>query len=192
MSLVLTAAPAIEPVSLDEAKAHLRVDHADEDAFIASLIVTSRLHVEAALGLALITQTWTQRLDAWPPGREIELPLRPVRSVVWVRVATASDSFETLAATSYLLDVASQAPRIVWRGGAVRPAPAQPVAGIEIAFEAGYGDDAASVPASIRHALLILLAHWYEQREPIEISTRVIPLPQMVDDLLAPYRARRL
>lgn len=57
MALVLTNGPSVEPVSVSEAKAHLRIDGAEEDVLLASLILTSRLHVEAALGLALIDQT---------------------------------------------------------------------------------------------------------------------------------------
>lgn len=68
MPLILTDGPAVEPVTLAEAKAHLRVDGTAEDTLIGSLIVTSRLHVEAAMGLALVTQSWSVFLDAWPPG----------------------------------------------------------------------------------------------------------------------------
>lgn len=192
MSLVLTAAPAIEPVSLAEAKLHLRVDHTDEDAFIASLIVTSRLHVEAALGIVLVTQSWTERRDAWPAGREIELSLRPVQSIDLIRVATAPGTFTVLATTDYVLDGAAAGSRVVLHATATRPVPAVPASGIEIAFTAGYGSAAADVPAPIRHALLLLVAHWYERREPVEVAEKVIPLPSMVGELLAPYRGRRL
>lgn len=71
MSLVLTSGPALEPVTLAEAKAHLRVDHNHEDSLIQSLIITSRLHIEAALGLALITQSWAYFLDRWPKAPRI-------------------------------------------------------------------------------------------------------------------------
>ena len=66
MALVLTAAPAVEPVSLAEAKAHLRVDSDHEDALIAQLIVAARIFVERTLGLALIAQSWSYFLDALP------------------------------------------------------------------------------------------------------------------------------
>lgn len=86
MALMLTAAPGVEPVTLAEAKAHLRREQTNEDVLIGSLIVTSRLHVEAALALALITQSWRLLLDRWPSGDAVELPLSPLQAVGAVRV----------------------------------------------------------------------------------------------------------
>ena len=67
MATVQTSAPAVEPIALADAKAFLRIDTPDEDALIQSLIMTSRLHIEVALGLALIQQTWSCFFDRWPP-----------------------------------------------------------------------------------------------------------------------------
>src|SRR5437016_1244906 len=104
MDLVLTSGPAIEPITLAEAKAHLRVDGTAEDTLIGSLIVTCRLHVEAGLGLALITQGWSYFIDAWPAGRVLALPSRPVQSVTAVRLYAADESVQTVASDTYLLD----------------------------------------------------------------------------------------
>ncbi len=80
MALVLTSGPATEPVTVAEAKAHLRLDSDAEDVLIASLIITSRLHLEAALGLALIAQGWTLHLDQFPAdGRVAQHEPRPGR-----------------------------------------------------------------------------------------------------------------
>jgi len=192
MALVLTSGPAVEPVTLAEAKAHLRVDGTAEDTLIGSLIITSRLHIEAALGLALITQGWSYFLDDWPPGREVALPLRPVQSITAVKLYAADESLETLAAGSYLLDGGGSPARLVRRTNAAWPKPSRPAGGIEIAFIAGYGDAAASVPAPIRQAILLLIAHWYEHREPVEVGSASVPVPPMVSDLLQPYRMIRL
>jgi uncharacterized phiE125 gp8 family phage protein len=191
MALVLTVAPAEEPVTVDDAKAHLRVGHADEDVLIASLIATSRLQIEAALGLALITQSWTWWLDSWPAGGTLELPLRPVQSVEAVRITGADASVETLAADRYLLDGASLAPRLIAAGGAW-PRPGVVAQGIEIAFTAGFGSAADAVPAPIRRALLMLVAHWYENREPGGAGNAAPRIPDAVSALLMPYRRVRL
>jgi len=192
MPLVLTSGPAVEPVTLAEAKAHMRVDAAAEDTLIASLLVTSRLHVESALGLALITQSWSYFLDAWPPGAQLPLPLRPVQSIAAVRLYAADSSFTTLAPETYLLDGAGAPARLIRNGALAWTKPGRAANGIEIAFTAGYGAAASAVPAPIRQAILLLIAHWHEHREPIAVGAPGTPVPSMVSELLQPYRLARL
>jgi uncharacterized phiE125 gp8 family phage protein len=192
MPLILTAGPAVEPVTLAEAKAHLRADGTAEDALIASLIVTARLNVEAASALALITQSWSYFLDAWPRGRALTLPLRPVQSVAAVRLYDESGASTTLDPVTYLLDGAGSPPRLVRQGALHWPKPGRNANGVEVAFTAGYGSAAADVPAPIRQAVLMLVAHWYEHRSPVEIGPFADPIPDTVGTLLAPYRPIRL
>ena len=192
MALVLTSGPASEPVTLAEAKTHLRVDGSAEDTLIASLIITSRLHVEAALGLALVTQGWSYFLDAWPAGHQVSLPLRPVQSIAAVKLYAADESVTTLAPDTYLLDGAATPARLVRRANLTWPKPGRTASGIEIAFVAGYGNSAAFVPAPIRQAILLLVAHWHEHREPVAIGAANASVPSTVSDLLHPYRWVRL
>lgn len=191
MALVLTSGPASEPVTVAEAKAHLRLDGNAEDLLIASLILTSRLHIEAAMGLALITQSWRLILDRWPAWPEVPIPLRPIQSITSVNVLAADGTPETMPASGYILHQHGWPPRLI-RTGTAWPAPGRVAAGIEIAFAAGYGAGASDVPAPIRQALLMLVAHWYEHRDPIEIGSTVIAIPAGVSELLAPYREARL
>ena len=192
MSLVMTSGPALEPISLAEAKAHLRIDGTAEDALIQSLVVTSRLHIEAALGLALITQSWSYFLDRWPKAGRFQLPLRPVVAIAHVRVWSDEGISESLDPASFLLDGHGMPPRLVALSGTAEIAPMRAANGIEIGFTAGFGAAADDVPATIRHALLLLVAHWYENREPVQIGVGVNAVPAMVSELLAPYRRRRL
>jgi uncharacterized phiE125 gp8 family phage protein len=191
MPLVMTSGPATEPLTLAEAKAHLRIDDDDEDQLIASLILTSRLHVEAALGLALLTQSWRLVLDRWPKSAVVVVPLQPLQSVAQVRVLAADGNPSVVPAADYVVDVASMPGRIV-RTGSAYPTPGRAAGGIEIDFTAGYGALAASVPAPIRQALLLLVAHWYEHRDPIEIGAPGTAIPDAVARLLAPFRRHRL
>lgn len=192
MALVLTSGPAIEPVTLAEAKAHLRVDGTAEDMLVGSLIVTSRLHIEAALGLALITQSWSYFIDAWPPGPHLALPLRPVQSIAAVQLYAADETVTVVPADTYFLDGAASPARLVRSGDLAWPKPNRAANGIEIALVAGYGDAAADVPAPIRQAILLLIAHWHEHREPVAIGVATAPVPPMVSELLQPYRWIRL
>lgn len=190
MSLTLTGAPALEPVSLAEAKAQLRVDGNAEDAFITSLIITSRLQVEAILGLALVAQSWTWRLDAWP-RHEIDLPLRPVLAIDSIRVQRADLTFAPVAASEFSLDGNGMPARLLPIGAAL-PDPGVARLGIEIAFTAGFGSTAGEIPAPLRQAVLLLVAHWFEHREPIVAGATATRFPDAVIGLLEPYRVPRL
>ncbi len=192
MPLVLSAGPEVEPVSLAEAKAHLRIDGTAEDILIGSLIVTSRLHIEAEMGLALVTQGWSWFTDAWPRGASMKLPLRPVQSIAAVRTYDDAGVATTLSPDAYFLDGAGKPARLVRQGALAWPKPGRIANGIEIALVAGYGDAAADVPEPIRHAILLLVAHWHEHRSPLEVGPLAQPPPDMVEKLLKPYRAMRL
>ena len=192
MPLILNAGPAVEPVSLAEAKAHLRIDGTAEDTLVGSLIVTSRLHVESALALSLVTQGWSWFFDAWPRDIAVKLPLRPVQSIAAVRLYDEAGDITTLASDTYLLDGAAAPARLVRQGALVWPKPGRIANGIEIAFTSGFGDVAADVPEPIRQAVRLLIAHWYEHRTPFEVGAAATPPPDTVEHLLAPYRIKRL
>ena len=190
MSMLMTAAPAAEPVTLAEAKAQLRVDGNAEDAYITSLIVTSRLQIEAALGLALMTQRWRLTLDDWRGAGIVELPMWPVKSIESIEISQGEGSATTLSSASYHLDGMAKPARLVLKD----EAPPQPNAiaeGIAIDFTAGFGIIAASVPQPIRQALLLLVTHWFENREP-SATKNGARIPDAVSSLLAPYRVVRL
>jgi len=191
MPLVLTAAPALEPVSVSEAKDYLRVDSAVEDPVVASLILAARLHIEGALDIAMVTQSWSLFLDGWPEDGRVSIPLGPLKSVDSVKVYDADDTAQTVSPQTYAVDLSSLRPRLVRQAGAVWPTPGRAANGIEIALTAGYGDTTDKVPQPIRQAVLMLAAHWYEQREPV-VFEKPDELPHGVADLLKPYRQVRL
>lgn len=192
MALVLTSGPATEPVTVAEAKAHLRIDSAAEDLLLASLIITSRLQIEAGLGLALITQVWRETRDALPCNGVIELPLSPVKSVDLVRIVTADGTWSVLPPSAYDVDTASRPARVVRAATAVWPIPGRVANGVEITFTAGFGAHGGDVPAPLKQALLMLVAHWYEHRDPSEIGTAADGIPAQVSALIAPYKVKRL
>jgi uncharacterized phiE125 gp8 family phage protein len=86
MPSILSTAPAVEPVTLDEAKAYLRVEHSDDDEVIAALVSGSRIHVEAQTRRALITQDWRISADAWPPDGHMPVRPAPLQALSAARV----------------------------------------------------------------------------------------------------------
>ena len=192
MALVMTAAPSVEPISLAEAKAHLRIDGNDEDALLTSLIAAARMFVERTLSLSLVTESWSLFLDGWPRSGTIVLPIQPVQAVTAVRVYDPGNTPTEVNSETYSVDVLSEPARLVLSAGAVQLSPARLLNAFEVAFTAGYGDEASDVPAPIRHALKLLVAHWFEHREPVVLGTAPQVVPATVAGLLLPYRQVRL
>jgi len=191
MGLVLTSAPAVEPVTVDEVKSFLRIDHDDENSLLASLITSSRLQIEAALDLALITQSWSWTFDSWPKGNVLELPIGFVRSVEAVRITARDGTVNEVSPDQFVLEGGRIPPRLLSKSGDW-PKPGIPALGIEIAFTAGFGSEPSDVPEPIRQALLMLVAHWYEHRDPAEIGGAATRIPEAVSALLKPYSRVRL
>ena len=187
MPSILITPPAVEPVSLAEAKAHLRIGHADEDALISTLITAARRHAEAQTGLAAISQSWRHFRDDWPDTGVIALPLAPLISVDEVAVYGDDGIKAVIDPAHYYADNASRPPRLLLRGSRVWARPGRIGNGIAISVTIGFGA-AASVPAELRQALLQLLAHWYEHRG----SATPPPPPLTVRTLLAPFGEKHL
>jgi uncharacterized phiE125 gp8 family phage protein len=185
LRLILTARPAVEPVTLAQAKALLRVDPSDDDALIAGLITAARETCERFTRRALITQTWTLVRDdwglsdfdeSWPlavaRGAAIEIPRPPLRSVIHVKTYDDADAATVWPASAYIVDTASEPGRLIARAGAALPVPTRAAAGIEIRFIAGYAPDesasptdpAGNVPASLIEGIKRLVVHLYENR----------------------------
>lgn len=197
-ALTLITPPALEPVTLAEAKAHLRVDTAQDDTLITALIVAARHSAENWLGRALLTQTWRLLEDAPPDGRFLELPRAPLLSVTHVKSYDDADTATTFPTGAYFVDTARQPGRIVLRVSATWPTVLRTANGFEVQFAAGYGPAASDVPAAIRQGLLIHLSSLYASR-----GDRVAPdgrlmqedlsvLPATAFALYAPYRLMRL
>lgn len=183
MPAVLIEEPLIEPLTLTEAKAFLRVEHTAEDELIGALIKAARCAVEAATRRALITQGFRIVLDCWPQSGRINSPVSPLRSVTAARVRALDGSASDVALSVFTLDTISSPGVIGFDRGAVAE-PGQRIAGIEIEITAGYGETAASVPEPLRQATRLLIARDYEQRDKIESGK----LPDAVAALIAPYR----
>jgi uncharacterized phiE125 gp8 family phage protein len=187
MSLLLTTPPNVEPLSLAEAKAHLRVPHDDDDVYISTLIVSARRRVETRTGLRLITQGWSQFLDCWPPFGMIDLRLNPVTAVTDMIVYGDTDTPSTIDPAHYFLDATSNPPRVVFRQGRNPAAPGRRAKGIEIRLTAGFGL-AAAVPQELKQAILLLVADAFAHRG--DDGARA--MPGAVLELIHAYRVMRL
>jgi uncharacterized phiE125 gp8 family phage protein len=190
MPSILLAAPAVEPVTLAEAKQFIRVEHNDDDDVIAALIAGARIHLEAQTRRALITQGWRVMRDVWPAAGCLLLLPVPVQTLDAVRIIKSDDTTLALELAGFALDTSDAPARLSLRGAP--PAPERPLAGIEIDITCGYGDAPADVPQPLRQAIRLLVAHWYENRGLVAAGEQVAPLPQTVAALIASYRVLSL
>lgn len=178
MSLQLNTPPAAEPVTLDQAKAWLRVESGgDEDALISALISAARARAEWHTGRAFVTQGWTLWLDRAETC--IVIPLPPLQAVESVTLYRHDDSAVMLEAGDYTVGGSRVMLKMPSFG-------LRPVNAAAIAFTAGYGD-ASDVPADIAQAILQIVSALYEHRggEPA-------PTPDSALALLAPYRILKI
>lgn len=188
-SLRVVTAPAQEPLTLAQAKEHLRVDIANDDVLIQSLIRATRELLESELGRALVTQTLDYTLDAFPPG-PLLLPRGPLQSVTSLTYIDSAGASQVWAASNYLVDLHSSPSRISPAYAKSWPTLQDRIAAVTVRFVAGYGLTPTSVPGPIAQALLLLIGHYYEHREQVidAVGANVLVLPQAAERLLANYR----
>ena len=165
----IVTAPADLPVTLAEAKAHMRVTFPDDDTLIRIYIQSATALCEQILQRKLITQTWKMYLDYFP--HEITVLFGDLQSVTHLKYTDIDEVQTTMSNTLYDVDINSVPGRIVLVDGEVWPTDTlNAVNPIEIQFITGYGDDSTEIPNDIRNAVLLTTAHFYETRESILIS----------------------
>lgn len=187
-NLTLAAGPVNEPLTVMEIREHLRIDSWFEDAVLLSFRHAARHYAEDILGRALITQSWTLKLDAFPPV--IRLPRPPLQSVTSVAYTDTNGDPQTLNPSLYSVHTGDEPGFIVPAFGESWPATRNHPNVVTVTFVAGYGDDATDIPESIRAGLKLFIAHLYEFREPVIAGTIAVSVPMSVDALWAPYRHR--
>jgi uncharacterized phiE125 gp8 family phage protein len=173
-SLTRQTAPAVEPVTLAEAKAHLRVDASDDDAYIQNLVSSAREWVEQYLDRTLIHTQWVMRFDRFPDSgiEPVELPRPPMvmsgtATAVTVTFTQEAGPTSTYSTAEYRVDRNATPGAILPIYGSTWTPHRQDDNAISVTWWAGYGASGSSVPAAIRHAILMLVGHWYEFRTSV-------------------------
>lgn len=207
MGLTRTLAPTIEPLTVQEAKLHLRVIDTSEDSLISLLIGAARHYAETYCLKSFITQKWALTLDSFPAAMALSVapygkayslppnavlfergPVQSVDSIVYYDMSGAQQTVVSPAAPDYAIDLSGPIGRMTPGFGKIWPITQPRIGAVTINFTAGYGPDSASVPEGIRQWMLIRIATMYENRESVVVGQRgkVDPLPY-VDSLLDEY-----
>ena len=184
-TIQIVTQPASEPITLAEVKEFLRVDHSDDDATLAIFIKAARQLCESYTRLALMPTTFEEYFDEFPTATgtfkdEIRLSRSPVSAVTYVKYIDGNDTTITASASDYKTDLVSRPARISpdngWFGTY------DTINAVFVRYVAGFAD-AASVPAPLKHGMLLVIADMYENR-----TDSVKRLPTASEYLWNPYR----
>lgn len=179
MSLKLITGPASEPITLAQAKLHLRIEGSatDEDTIITALITASREAAEHELGRGIGSQTWKLTLDEFP-AEAIKLPLAPVASITLVQYFDTAGAAQTLPSSAYVLDNADADQAWLLKAyGYEWPDTYDAANAVQITYVCGL----TSTPETVRAWMLLRIGALYEKRSDFEQSS-------CVDRLLDRYR----
>lgn len=181
------SAPAVSPVTVGEAKTHLRVDASDEDELISGLIDAAVSHIDAdgTLGRAIITQTWAEWFGYSPYW--LRLSIGGFQSLVSVEYYDENNELQTALLSDFETRMVGDFVAVGPKMNAQWPSVYSRSDAIKVTYIAGYGDAASDVPASIKQAILLLVGHWYENRTAVsEVSLKEVPMA--VDALIGNER----
>lgn len=204
---VLATAPTTTPVTLAEAKVHLRVNAEDgegqlleneDDGLITALIQAATDHLDGwtgILGRCLVEQEWRQDFDRF--ARCLPLPLGPVSSIVSVKWRDRAGVEAPVNTDDYsLVTDAGGCSHVRFEDDFSAPSDLYQDGAVSVSYLAGYPTvtGASTVPSAIKAAILLLVGAWYENREETAIGVSVAALPSSVavDALIAPYRVMRI
>lgn len=185
-----TVDPTDTPISLTEAKAHLRVQHAADDTLITALIAAVVDYFDlpnGVIGKALFTQTW-RFSDAWAsPSGKLHLPVTPVQSITGISYYDTSNVEQSLSVDDFYLYKNEDSAYLYPKPSVSWPSTYNRLDAITVTFVAGYGN-AAAIPQGIKQAMLLTLTHWYENRSASIVGTSAQEMPLAVQSLISAYR----
>lgn len=186
----LDTAASEEPVTLAEAKAHLRIPSGEtgDDTYVTALIAAAREVVEKITNRKLVTQTWKYFLDKFPEERSFELPYPKLQTVTWIKYYDEEAALTTLSTDIYQVDNRGIVGLVANKKDQSWPETEdERLSAVEVKFVCGYGA-ASAVPEAIKSAIKVLVATWYENREAIVVGVMASKVPNTVSLLLANYR----
>lgn len=188
MALKLITPPEKQPLTLDEARAHLRVDHDEEDTYIQSQIAAATNDCQDFAGRQFITATYILQLDCFPRSGIIHVPMPPLQSVESIEYVDTSGTTQVLDPSRYRVDSISEPARITPAYGTVWPSTLGVTGAVTVEFIAGYGDDEDDVPEWARSAIRLTLGNLFENREAVIVGVNATEMPQSAEHLLWKHR----
>ena len=185
LSVVTPAAKC--PVSLQEMKDHMRVDHDDENAVIQGFIASATEYVGSVAKRQFVQATYDYTLDGFPSGCRMVLPRTPLVSVASITYIDTDGVSQTFSSSLYNVKTDTVIGSVDLAYNEAWPSTRGDVDSVTVRFVAGYAD-IATVPHAVKTAIKLLAAHWHEHRESVVVGTIATNLPMAVDSLLDTVR----
>lgn len=186
--LTLINESSTEPVSLAEAKTHLKMDDIDaDDDYITALIPAARAAAERETNRELIERTWDFKMAAFPVD-EFALPKAPVASVTSIKYIDGDGVEQTVADSVYSVHADSTSPFVYLKYDNTWPSPREQMDAVTVRFVTGYSE----IPDPIKVAIKLIIADLYDNRSSAVMGSIVTPTTRTAQKLLAPYRRLRL
>lgn len=186
MKFKLITAPVDWAVNVDEVKKHLRITGTDDDVYLQSLIYAAQQRIEEEYGFALNAATWEAYLDKFPEGT-IEIYRYPVATITSVKYTDTNSATQTVSSDNYSTDLTGMPARIIPDNSYDWPEVEETANAVQIRFTTGFTSPE-TIPADIKHALLLIIGYWYLNREDQNFNFTVFR--RIVPSLLSKYLYR--
>ena len=191
--LSIVTAATTTPITIDEALAQLRVDSTDEFPYIRALIRKAVRYIEETQDRTLVNTVRIMSLDEFPCDDEpLKMPRSPLQTITSVVYVDSTGGNTTMPSSNYIVDTYRMPGRIAPAYGQSWPTAREQIAAVTITYQAGYGGTTATstqsvtaVPETDKHVIALLVSHWFENREPVNVGTIVNQVPFTVETLLA-------
>ena len=183
--------PVLEPVSLSYAKKYLRISEGftDEDALIQMQITAARERFERGTGLVLAETVFDAVFDAWPSDNIIRLFKVPLISVDNIKYYDTEGTEQTINGEDLYVDNVSRPARITHPEGWFPVADTKRLGGIRVRFTAGF-TTTDNMPKIIMNALLMMIAHFYENRTEVDTVTNPVEVPLAAEHVIEMFQIK--
>jgi len=185
---VITVEPSVEPLTRAEAKAFILYEDTIQDDLVDTLITAARAEVERRIRRQLITATYEWKLDDFPYNSgPLYIPRPPLQSISSLAYTDTAGDAQTLTEnTDFIVDIHNEPGRITPAYGTVWPNTYSEINVVTVTYNAGYGDDAADVPAQLKVAMRWIISAAFDIR-PGVVEFKLYDLETRLNFLLTPF-----